>query len=75
MSRGVRKSYLNLLNMKNESKISFLETFIVKKDFANILDGTFFLTRRRYLGILESIMFNSIKYLWVCRQLLASLML
>ena len=38
MSRGVRKSF-------NSRYINFLESFIVKRDFVNILRGYFFLTR------------------------------
>ena len=50
-----------------------LNSFIVKRNFANIFSRCFFLSRAGGLSILESRMSNVVSYHRVYRELLASL--
>ena len=74
MNRNVRETCFNQQMMKRARKIGFFNSFIIKKNLQIVLD-VFFLTKRGDLSILESILFNAIKYHWVYKKFLTSLRL
>ena len=62
MNRNVRETCFNQQMMKRARKIGFFNSFIIKKNLQIVLDDVFFLTKWGDLSILESILFNAIKY-------------
>ena len=74
MNRNVRETCFNQQMMKRARKIGFFNSFIIKKNLQIVLD-VFFLTKRGDLSILESILFNAIKYHRVYKKFLTSLRL